>query len=127
MSSITIYAGILWYGAGVVGTALAIWGLIYFARLFDITRKQLYIGLTGGFFLAAGNVSFYYFTSTHMVHYLYDDIFRYAELVALSILAICLVYFLLTGMRNIRKNYNLDIRGLWPREIKELKRAKDKK
>lgn len=122
MASVFFYAALLWYGVTVGGLAIGIYGALYFARLFDITRRQFSVALLGGIVLSTLTNAFYYFTSTHMVKYLDDEIFTYTVLTISSITIVCLVYFLIIGRRNLHSKYNIDIKGLWPWEINRKKK-----
>ncbi len=124
MSTLTIVAGIIWHGVGLTILDIAIYATIYIARLFDITKRQFSFTLAGGLALSIISDVFHYFTSTHMPHYLYDDIFTYTELTVLSVVFVFLICFLAVGRGNLERNYNLDMRGLNFRKIKKLKNAR---
>ncbi len=123
MSPIIFYfAAIVWYVVPVVGLAIGIYATIYFARLLDITKRQFLVAMIGGIILSILNDAFHYVTSIHMPAYLlYNDIYRYAGITIGSIIIVCLVYFIFAGRRNLKERYNIEISGLWPREIKKLK------
>lgn len=121
MASIIFYSALLWYGVTIVALAIGIYGALYFARLLDITRKQFFVAITAGVVLSALDDAFHYVTSTHMITYIYDDIFTYAALTIAPIIIVCLVYFIFVGRRNLREKYNIEIKGQWPWEIKRLK------
>ncbi|OWP56579.1 MAG: hypothetical protein B2I17_05855 [Thermoplasmatales archaeon B_DKE] len=111
----------LWYGTPIAALAIGIYGVLYFARLLDITERQFLVAITGGIILSALFDAFYYVTSTHLTVYLYEDIFTYATLTIAPIIIVCLVYFIFIGRRNLIEKYNIDIRGLKLLEIKRLK------
>ncbi len=121
MASIIFYAALLWYGTPIAALAIGIYGVLYFARLLDITERQFLVAITGGIILSALFDAFYYVTSTHLTVYLYEDIFTYATLTIAPIIIVCLVYFIFIGRRNLIEKYNIDIRGLKLLEIKRLK------
>ncbi len=121
MYSILIYAGILWYGAPIVAISIGIYGTIYFAKLLNITKKQILVASPAGIILSALGVAFQYFTSTHMYPSLYENIFIYTFLTIAPFIMMYLVYFIIAGRKNLRKEYNFDISGKWPKEIKKLK------
>lgn len=116
-----LYSYLTWFGVTTVAIAIGIYGLIYFARLLEITRRQFVVPITGGIVISALDDAFHYVTSTHMTAYIYDDIFAYAALTIGPIIIVCLVYFIFIGRRNLREKYNIEIDGKWPKEIKRLK------
>lgn len=123
MSSLALIGGILWYGLGLFGIGVAFYALVYFGKLFDITKNQLLGALLGGIILSALSDAFFYFSSTHMPLTLYDQIYRYTALSILPAIMVCLVYFLVAGNGNLRKNYGINISGHWPNEIRKLKES----
>ena len=114
-------AAILYYGVTASGLGIGIYATIYFAKLLDVTIKQFFIALSGGLLLSAFNLAFHYFSSTHMVSSLYNNIFIDIVLTLGSIIIVCLIYFIIAGRGNLLKTYHVNISGKWPREIKELK------
>ena len=121
MDSIIIFAYVLWFGVSTVAVAIGIYGMLYFARLMDITRRQLVAPITLGIVISALVDAFHYMTFTHFTVYNYDDIFTYAVLTIGPIIMVCLVYIINMGRRNLLEKYNIEIAGKWPKEIKRLK------
>ncbi|MFG1449343.1 MAG: hypothetical protein AAE983_01720 [Thermoplasmataceae archaeon] len=121
MDSIIIFAYVLWFGVSTVAVAIGIYGMLYFARLMDITRRQLVAPITLGIVISALVDAFHYMTFTHFTVYNYDDIFTYAVLTIGPIIIVCLVYIINIGRRNLLEKYNIEIAGKWPKEIKRLK------
>ena len=121
MDSIIIFAYVLWFGVSTVAVAIGIYGMLYFARLMDITRRQLVAPITLGIVISALVDAFHYMTFTHFTVYNYDDIFTYAVLTIGPIIIVFLVYIINIGRRNLLEKYNIEIAGKWPKEIKRLK------
>ena len=121
MDLITFFAYVLWFGVSTVAVAIGICGMLYLARLMDITRRQLVAPITLGIVISALVDAFHYMTFTHFTVYNYDDIFTYAVLTIGPIIMVCLVYIINMGRRNLLEKYNIEIAGKWPREIKRLK------
>ncbi len=96
--------------------------MIYFAKLFDITVKQINNAILSGVVLSVFGDAFRYFSSTHMISSVSNNIFIYTTLTIGYLLIVCLIYFIIAGGRNLRKTYHFDINGMWPRKIKELKK-----
>ena len=119
------FAAILWYGVTAAVVAIGIYATIYFARLLDITRRQVFVALPVGIALSALDDAFKYVTSTHMAVYFYDDLFTYTVLTIGPIVVVWIVYFVfVAGRRNLLEKYNIDISGSWPGEIKRMKEAR---
>ena len=121
MDSIIIFAYVLWFGVSTVAVAIGIYGMLYFARLMDITRRQLVAPITLGIVISALADAFHYITFTNITVHIYDDIFTYAVLTIGPVIMVCLVYIINIGRRNLLEKYNIEIAGKWPREIKRLK------
>lgn len=122
MTTLFLYGALLWYGVTVAAVAIGIYATIYFARLLDITRRQLLLALPVGIVLSALTDALRYVTPTHMAVYIYDNIFTYAVLTIGPIIMVCLVYFVfVVGRRNLLEKYNIEIKGKWPWEIMRLK------
>jgi len=110
-----------WYVLPVVIVIAGIYFIFYYARLFDITRKQFIVATIGGFVFSILVDEFHYVTSTHMLVSLYNNIFTYTELTILPFIMIYMIYFVFAGKRNLKKKYNIEISGLKLREIRRLK------
>lgn len=121
MDLIIFFAYVLWFGVSAVAVAIGIYGTVYFARLMDITRRQLVAPITLGIVISALVDAFHYITFTNFKVYNYDDIFTYTVLTIGPIIMVCLVYIINMGRRNLLEKYNIEIAGKWPKEIKRLK------
>lgn len=109
MNILLYVAAILYYGVTAVGLGIGIYAAVYFAKLLDVTRKQFFIALSGGLLLSAFNLAFHYFSSTHMVSSLYNNIFIDIVLTLGSIIIVCLIYFIIAGRGNLLKTYRINI------------------
>ena len=92
----------------------------------DITKRQLFIALLVSIVFAVllSMVKDLEFVARPIQSPLYSDLFEIYLLIVSSFGIICLLYFFVVGKGNLMKNYNININGLWPREIKKMKQAR---
>ncbi len=116
---------LVWYSVFTFASIIAIFSILWFGRLLEITKSQLKLAM-GISIILAFSASVYAFISTTSQPIPYPPIYvgfkTYFYAVA-SFVFICLPYFLIAGRRNMIEKYNIDIRNKWPWQIKKLKNS----
>lgn len=121
----SFFVAVFWYGGLGAISLLVIYSIFWLKRLMDITKRQLFIALLVSIVLAVllSIDKYLQFVAQPIQSPLYSDLFEIYLLIVSSFGIICLLYFFVLGKTNLMKNYNININGLWPREIKKMKQA----
>lgn len=121
MNYLYILGWIAWYGIGITAFAVAIWFMVYFARIMDITKRQVITPFIVGCLLSPLSVYSMYLSQIHSSNTFIDNIYIYGLAALAPSIVVCIIYFLFAGAHNIQNKYHFDIRYKKLREIKRLK------
>lgn len=116
-------SSILFYGSLLSIVPIGIYVSIYYAKLFEITRKQFAVATGIGVILSSLSTAFNYFTSLSAS---WPPIFAYTFFIVGPFIVVYLIYFLIAGSKNLRLKYNIKMVGRYHsfQEIKKLKELK---